>query len=259
MAIIACHNCGKKVTDRMEECPHCHAVLIEKAEKQKVNKPILSKEVMKASVKGNIIYAALATFLTTTVVQLGTVSATIIAGKFLGTDAATAVVYAKNAFFSNTFLLLLLAQILLGVWPVLFKQLPGNQFLVTLIASVLLAIIGWAVQHHAVLQYKGLRPELMAYLQSLSIGFGAAFPLLWGSLSVTSYKRTIIKALITQVIWTVVFVISSVILDVLMLIVFKMGTRGISIGNLISAIFVFALALLTNKEFQQLITPKKLA
>ena len=32
MAIIVCPNCGKKVTDRMEKCPHCHAILIEQTE-----------------------------------------------------------------------------------------------------------------------------------------------------------------------------------------------------------------------------------
>lgn len=39
MALISCPNCGKRITDRTEICPHCNAVLIKKDDT-----PIVSRD-----------------------------------------------------------------------------------------------------------------------------------------------------------------------------------------------------------------------
>ena len=46
MALISCPNCGKRITDRTEICPHCNAVLIQKDET-----PIVSKDSVISNVK----------------------------------------------------------------------------------------------------------------------------------------------------------------------------------------------------------------
>ena len=102
-------------------------------------------------------------------------------------------------------------------------------------------------------------PQCLMDAKSLSLGFGFAFPMVLGGLSIASYNRTLKKALIMQGILAAIFIVLSVALDLLVIVVFRMGTQGLSIANLICAITVFGIALISNKEFQQLITPKKLA
>ena len=119
-------------------------------------------------------------------------------------------------------------------------------------------MIGFAVQNTAIMN-SNISELVVWSAKSLSLGFGFAFPMVLGGLSISSYDRTLKKGLILQGILAAVFIVLSVILGVLMLVVFGMGTGGFSLGNLIAAIIVFAISILTNKGFQQLITPKKLA
>jgi hypothetical protein len=119
-------------------------------------------------------------------------------------------------------------------------------------------MIGFGVQNKEIMN-GNVPPESLMYAKSLSLGFGFAFPMVLGGLSIASYNRTLKKALIMQGGLSVGFIVLSVVLDLLVIVVFRMGTQGLSIANLISAIAVFGFALFSNKEFQHLITPKKLA
>lgn len=253
MAIILCPNCGKKVTDRMEKCPHCHAVLIEQIEQ-----PTITKAEIKASAKDSVLGVAIAAALTIAVVLIWSIIASICAGLFVGEEAAAAVGVARGVFFSKNLTLLIVGAVLFCVLSVFFKQKSAAQFVAGIILTVLFCMIGFAVQNTAIMN-SNISELVVWSAKSLSLGFGFAFPMVLGGLSISSYDRTLKKGLILQGILAAVFIVLSVILGVLMLVVFGMGTGGFSLGNLIAAIIVFAISILTNKGFQQLITPKKLA
>lgn len=253
MAIIVCPNCGKKVTDRMENCPHCHAVLIEQTEQTTI-----TKETIKASAKDSIVGVAIATILTIALVLIWSVVATIMAGKFMGNSGAIAVSSARSVFFSENLIILIVGAVLFCVLSVLFNKKSGTQFVIGIIITILFCMIGFGIQNKEIMN-GNVPPECLMYAKSLSLGFGFAFPMILGSLSIASYNRTLKKALIMQGVLSVGFIVLSVILDVLVIAVFRMGTQGLSIANLIGAIAVFGFALFSNKDFQHLITPKKLA
>lgn len=253
MAIIVCPNCGKKVTDRMESCPHCHAVLIEKNEQ-----PMITKKAIQASVKDSIVGVAIATALTISLVLIWSGVATILAGNFMGTSGAVAVSSASAVFFSENLIILIVGAVLFCVLSVLFNQKSGTQFVIGIIITILFCMIGFGIQSKEIMN--GTVPaECLMDARSLSLGFGFAFPMVLGGLSIASYNRTLKKALIMQVVLSVGFLVLSAVLDILLIAVFRMGTQGLSIVNLISAIAVLVFALFSNKEFQQLITPRKLA
>ena len=253
MAIIVCPNCGKKVTDRMENCPHCHAVLIEQAEQ-----PTITKEAIKASAKDSIVGVAIATVLTIALILIWSVIATIMAGKFMGIDAAIAVSSARGVFLSENLIILIVGAVLFCVLSILFNKKSGTQFVIGIIITLLFCMIGFGIQNKEIMN-GNVPPQCVMYAKSLSLGFGFAFPMILGSLSIASYNRSMKKALIMQAVLSAIFIVLSVIVDLLMLVVLRMGTQGLSIANLICAIVVFGAALFSNKDFQQLITPKKLA
>ena len=253
MAIIVCPNCGKKVTDRMAKCPHCHAVLIEQVEQ-----PIITKETIKASAKDSIAGVAIATVITVALVLVWSVIATILAGNFMGNVGAMAVGGAKDVFLSENLIILIVGAVLFCVLSVLFNKKSGTQFVIGIIITLLFCMIGFGVQNKEIMN-GNVPPESLKFAKTLSLGFGFAFPMVLGGLSITSYNRTLKKALLMQGILAAIFIVLSVVLDILLIAVFEMGTHGLSIANLISAIAVFGVALFSNKEFQQLITPKKLA
>lgn len=253
MAIIKCPACGKQITDRMEKCPHCNAVLIEK----KYEEPI-TKETIKSSAKTSIVGVAFALVLTFAVEKVWSVITCIYAGRFVGLFAADAVSYAEGVFYSENLVLLIAGAALFCVLSILFKQKSVTQFVGGIILTVLFCVIGFVMQNNAIMT-SNIPPNVIAYARSLSLGFGFAFPMVLGCLSIASYERTLKKSLLMQVILAVVFMVSSWLLGVLFLVVLRFGTNGLSLGNLIATIIVLVLAVLTNKGFQQLITPKRIS
>lgn len=253
MAIIKCPTCGKQITDRMEKCPHCNAVLIEK----KHVEPI-TKEVIKSSAKDSIIGVVVALVLTLVVEKVWSMIACIQAGKFMGMVALEAVSYAESVFFSKNFALLIIGAVLFCVLSILFKQKSATQFIGGIILTILFCVIGFVMQSSAIMK-SNVPEDVLPWAKSLSIGFGFAFPMVLGCLSISSYERTLKKSLLMQVLWGVVFIVSSVLIGTLFLVVLKFGTMGLALGNLASAIIILILAVLTNKGFQQVITPKKIS
>lgn len=253
MAIIACPSCGKSITDRMKKCPHCGTALLTKKE------PLPpTKEEVKTAVKDNLIGALMAAVLTLVLYWLWKQFEVISLVPLFGYIAMVAMACANTIFNVVIFALLVIEIVWLCLLPRLVNQ--KYQFFVYIISSVAFGVIGYIVQNFAFLHFSPLlvngAAEVIAYGRPFSLGLGFAFPVLFESLYLASHKRTVKKALFMQVGLSVVFLVLAVVLGVLMITVFYTGINGISIANLISAIVVFMLAILTNKEFQRLITPK---
>lgn len=161
-------------------------------------------------------------------------------------------------FLAKNLLLLLLGAVLFCVLSAFFNKKSGVLFMSGIIITILFCMIGFGVQNSAVMK-SNIPADVLPFARSLSLAFGFAFPMVLGGLAIASYERTLQRALLVQGVLAAVFLVLAVVLDLLMIVVFRMGTQGFSIANLICAVVIFALSLLTNKGFQKLITPKKLA
>lgn len=250
MAIIACPSCGKSITDRMKKCPHCGTALLTEKES-----PPLTKEEIKTAAKDNLIGVLVAFILQFFVHNLwGRIFGISIASAF-GYAALSAFSHANSMFSVIIFMLLIIEAVWLCILPRIFKGKDAYQFTICLISVIVFGLFGYIVQRFGTL-HTDIPPDVIDYGLSLDIGLGFAFPVLFGGLYLASYKRTVKKYLFLQAGLSVIFFVLSIVLGYLMVYSFGMGLNGISIANLVSAIVVLALAMLTNKEFQRLITPK---
>lgn len=248
MAIIACPYCGKRISDRMEKCPHCSATLIK----------LKSQETVVAEYTGNFIAKSVLNIVSAIIFVFFAFFAwkyvaTIYSGRFIGINSLLAISYADTNFSQNALLLFpISAALFLGI-SVLLKQKLNFQFIVSIIVTIILSLIGFKLQENSVLS--GTIPaELLTYTESLSLAFGFTFPMLLGSLYLLCHKRSLQKSLIMQLIGVAIFFFASSLLDIYLVAVLGMGTQGFSKGNLISAIIVLVFAILTSKEFQKLLT-----
>ena len=252
MAIIKCPSCGKKITDRMEKCPHCNAMLIEKEQKQSI-----TKESIKSSAKESVEGVALALIMTLAVEKVWKFFAMILSGRIIGSTALTAVFFADETFYTKSIVILIVGAVLFCTLSILFKQRSSTQFVGGIALTILFCVIGFVVQNTSIMNMN-VPPEIIDYTRQLSLGFGFAFPMIFGSFSILSYERSLKKSLLVQLILGFVFIVYSVLVEIFLLLTLKMGMAGFSLGNLIISIVILGFVILTSKEFQMLITPKKL-
>ena len=254
MAIIFCSQCGKKVTDRMTVCPHCQAVLIKKAE----SKPV-TKEEIQVSLKGDLMGVGISLGITLLMAFIWSFFALIVMGRYLGNEAAVAVGYARQAFFSKGLLLLVIESLILCVLSVFCKKNAILHFAFTTVIALLCALILRAFLPAFLLKSGVVQPDKLAYTMMAAPGFAFAFPALLGALTLAAFDRPLKTGIILQAGLCAVFFVLSVVFCLLMIVLFGMGTHGLATGNLITAIIVLLLAALSGKGFRQLITPKQLA
>lgn len=252
MAIIFCSQCGKKVTDRMEVCPHCQSVLIKKA----VPKPV-TKEEVQISLKGNLVSTGIALGLTLLTAFVWSIFATIILGKFIGTEAAAAVGYVRNTFFTRGLLLLLVETAIFCVLPVFCKGKSVLHFCLTAALALLSGLLFRTFLPAILLQGGNVEPYLLAYTMMAAPGFAFAFPVLLGALSLAGFDRPFGKGIALQAGLCAAFFVLNIILCLLMVVLFGMATGGFSMSSRIASIIVLLLAVLCSKGFRQLITPKQ--
>ena len=256
MAIIYCPHCGKQITDRMEKCPHCQSVLLQ----QTVQETVI-KEHKKTLIKGSIINGVSSVLLTSMVLLVWYFVTLIYIIQFMGDDAGVALDYAKDLFLSKVFFLLPVVALILGIISVLLNKKAIIQLVVGIVFTALFATIGYILQNSAVdrdIINGKIPPQIIMYVKSLALGYGFAFPMLLGSLSVAGFVRTIKHSLVIQALLTVVFVVLTFVLGILAVVVFALGTSGVSGANFVSAILIYIISVLFSKGFRQLITPKKL-
>lgn len=248
MAIIACPYCGKRISDRMEKCPHCSATLTkqelpEVAVKQHTNNPFLNRVL-------NII---LSIIFVICLISIWNFWSTISIGRMIGAEGLAAFTYASNLFFMKVFpLLCVISGVLFFTLYTVLQQKPTVQFIISIITTLLLGLLGFILQNNAVTS-EAVPSSIVDLTKSLSLAYGFTFPVVLGSLCIVCYGRALQKSLIMQLLGTVIFFLAVILLDIILVNMFLKGLQGFSIGNLTSAIFVLAFAILTSKEFQKLL------
>ena len=244
MAIIVCPNCGEKVTNRMEKCPHCHSGLIKQAEQ-----PAVTKKMIEASAKDGVAGVATATVLTIALVLVWSAIAISYVDQIMGVEAETAVRLARMIFLFSNLITLIVTAVLLCIIMVFINKKPAVLFVSVLVITVLSGVAGYIIQIFGVVRVRiaySFDPRLFEYTGTLTPGFGIAFPIVLGSLSAVSYNRTFKKILVMQGILSAIFIAVSVILGVPMMYNLDMGTNALSVAILFAGISVFLIAAVTN-------------
>ena len=245
MAILACPNCGKKITDRVKQCPHCGTTL------RTDPKPVTdTKETLAAAVKDGLIGILGSVVLTLAVYWLWAKFAGFSLVRYYGDNALAAFMWSKILFDGVLNKILLIEAVILFVFYLIFGRKEGLRLIFGILFTVIFGVVGYVVQRHGIWQ-DGVVAESMAYAQALIPGFGLAFPVLAGSLFLIGNKRTWIKNVLLPLGLSILFLVLAVVFGYLMVSVLDMGMYGISIANLISAIVVFAVAILTDKGFRR--------
>lgn len=251
MAIIACPYCGKRISDRMEKCPHCSATLTkqeppEMGVKQHTNNPFLNRVL-------NII---LSIIFVICLISIWNFWSTIFIDRMFGGEGLAAFAYASNLFFMKISpLLLVISVVLFFTLYTLLQQKPAAQFMISIITTLLLGALGSILQNNAVTS-EAVPSSIVELTKSLSLAYGFTFPVILGSLITVSCERTLQKSLIMQLIGSVLFSLAAFLLDIFFVTELQMGMQSFSIGNLVAAIIVLVFAILISKEFQKLLTGK---
>ena len=249
MAIVACPNCGKRITDRMETCPHCGATL-----RGPEAPRILTRDEAKTAVKGNIKYVLIGLALTIAV-ALVVFWAAIVFGRVYGSFAILSLAYSRIVFLTHMLVLLILEAVWLCAFPLVIKVKIRNQLVVYAASVILFSFLGCLVQHQGVIHLSGVSLELMMYSRRFAPGFGTGFVMLLGALAVPGGNMLIRKPIVLQVILGLMYVVLFWILSAVF-ITFGMGLECISYANIVPAILILAFSILTSKGFQKLILPK---
>jgi len=257
MAIIKCPACGKQVTDRMEKCPHCNAVL-----KENNTKKINNADKGRVSIADNII--GIVTALVFTFI-LYFFRATVMGNIYNAfgdmvviANAISAILYRQK----GIIILIIGAAVLCGV-SVLLRKKGSLQLAWGVAATILLAIAGYfwqnlIVHNHIDLYIREEKiEEVLNFVPSISFFYGVTFMVFLGSLSLMSFGRKMKYSMLLQLLSTIVFFFVSYILDYIFL--YRTGIRSSYIAFTLSGILILGFAMLINKGFQQLITPKKIS
>ena len=252
MAIVACPSCGKRITDRMEVCPHC-GVALREPEAPKIP----SREEAQSSVKGNIPHVLIGLALTIAV-ALVVFWAAIISGRVYGQLAIVAVAYSRIVFLTRILVLLIVEAVWLCAFPLVIKVKIRNQLIVYAASVILFSFLGCLVQHQGVIHIGDVSMEAMLYGRRFAPGFGAGFVMLLGALAIPGGNMLIRKPIVLQVILGLMYVVLFWILSAVF-ITFGMGLQCISYANIIPAVLILAFGILTSKGFQKLILPKATA
>lgn len=250
MALYTCPCCGGQITDRMDICPHCRAIL-----RQPSAPAPITKEQLSISAKSSIFGALTALGFTILLLLLWNGLSTVMGGRFIGESALAAVQGANMVFFARVFALLPAGAALFCALAVFLRGHSPADFLGSVILFLLFAVIGYATQSIYVMR-SNIEPYAVDMARQLSLAYGAAFPLTLGGLALLSLDRTFKKALCLQLIGTGAWFVISVLLQLFLIAVMRFGVLSFTLGTLVSSLLLFAAGALSSKSFRSLISPR---
>lgn len=250
MAIFACPCCGGQITDRMDVCPHCRAIL-----RQPSAPAPITKEPVEISARSSVLGTLTALGFSILLLLLWNGLSSVMGGRFIGEFALAAVQGANGVFFARVFALLPAGAVLFCVLAVFLRGHSPADFLGSVILFLLFAVIGFAVQSSYVMR-SNIEPYAVDMARQLSLAYGAAFPLTLGGLALLSPDRTFKKALCLQLIGTGAWFVISVLLQLFLVVVMEFGVLSFTLGALISSLLLFAAGALSSKSFRSLISPR---
>lgn len=250
MALISCPNCGKRITDRTEICPHCNAVLIKKDDT-----PIVSKDSVISNVKKSILSAFIATVEAFIFTKLLAAVFGALCNVYMGETGKRAFLEGSRAFQSNVIIISMVGLIALCVFPLILEKITKVRAKVFIIViSVVLALVfgisyllgSTAMKLLASAKdangYRIVGEEVIRDARYVLFFYAAALPLYQGMFFLLNQSVTNKKGYILQVVFALIALVLTLILSFVAISVLYMGTLGTAYAGVFAALIALIIA-----------------
>lgn len=255
MALISCPNCGKRITDRTEICPHCNAVLIKKDDT-----PIVSKDSIISNGKKSIPGILIATAEALVFTRLLAVMFGALCNIYLGEDGKRAFSEGSQAFQPNIIIILMVGLIALCVLPSILEKITKVRAKVFIIAiSIVLALafgipyLSWPTAFALLASardangYGIVGATVIDYAWCVPFFYAAALPLYQGMFCLLNQSVTNKKGYVLQAIFALIALMLTLILSFIALSMLGMGTWGTALAGALASLIMLIFAGIRKK------------
>lgn len=250
MALISCPNCGKRITDRTEICPHCNAVLIKKDDTS-----IVSKNSIISNGKKSILGVLIATVEALVFTRLLAVMFGALCNLYLGEDGKRAFSEGSRAFQSNIIIILMIGLIALCVLPSIFEKITKVRAKVFIIVISIILALAFGISYlsgstaikllasaEGANGYRIVGEEVISYAHYVLFFYAAALPLYQGMFCLLNQSVTNKKGYILQAVFALIALVLTLILSFVALSVLCMGTLGTAYAGVFAALIALIIA-----------------
>ena len=255
MALISCPNCGKRITDRTEICPHCNAVLIKKDDT-----PIVSKDSIISSGKKSIPGILIATAEALVFTRLLAVMFGALCNIYLGEDGKRAFSEGSRAFQPNIIIILMVGLIALCVLPSILEKITKVRAKVFIIVISIVLALAFGIPYLS----RSTAFELLASARDANgysiVGvtvidsaccvpffYAAALPLYQGMFCLLNQSVTNKKGYILQAIFALIALVLTLILSFIALSMLGMWTWGTALAGALASLIMLIFAGIRKK------------
>ncbi len=255
MALISCPNCGKRITDRTEICPHCNAVLIKKDDT-----PIVSKDSIISNGKKSIPGVLIATAEALVFTRLLAVMFGALCSIHLGENGKRAFSEGSRAFQPNIIIILMVGLIALCVLPSILEKITKVRAKVFIIVISIVLALAFGIPYLSrstafellasardVNGYSIVGEEVVSYARYVLFFYAAALPLYQGMFCLLNQSVTNKKGYILQAVFALIALVLTLILSFVALSVLYMGTLGTALAGVLASLIMLILAGIREK------------
>lgn len=255
MALISCPNCGKRITDRTEICPHCNAILIKKDDT-----PIVSKDSIISNGKKRIPGVLIATAEALVFTRLLAVMFGALCSIYLGEEGKRAFSEGSRAFQSNIIIILMIGLIALCVLPSIFEKITKVRAKAFIIAIPIVLAFVFGISYLSgstafellasardANGYSIVGATVIYSARYVPFFYAAALPLYQGMFCLLNQSVTNKKGYILQAVFALIALVLTLILSFIALSSLYMGTLGTAYAGVFAALIVLIIVSLRKK------------
>lgn len=249
MALIRCANCGKRITDRTEICPHCKAVLISRPDSTAAFK----KSILPNSLKRlpSVVVATVETFVAAILTRFILENLCYI---YMGEDYKQAIIEGSAAFRGRIAVILTIGFAAYGILPIVLKRFIKVKERICVIAiSIILAVTFGAsyFPRHSImnlLEELGTPPMYVYPAIGLPFFYATVLPFWQGSSCLLNIIATKKKRIILQAVSIGTSLVLTAVLAYANVVVFRMGTQGAAYAGVLSSIVTFVFSICYTRK-----------
>lgn len=255
MALIVCPNCGKRITDRAEVCPHCKTVLTQEKET-----PLVTKAGVLSDGKKHLRSAAIATVEAFAFTLLVGIILGVVCAVFLGKEGTTSFIKGGWVFQSRMLVVLSVGLIAQCIIPAILEKIANVKIKISvIILSVVLAfvfglsyadlssiyqILANAKDIHG---YNVFSEDMIYYAARAVLFYVITTPLYQGMFCLLNQDTHDKKGNISQAIFAGIALALTVVLAFIGVGVFCMGTLGATFAGILVSFIMPILAGIRKK------------
>jgi|GEM_PF-4349634 len=255
MALIVCPNCGKRITDRTEVCPHCKTVLAQEKET-----PLVTKAEVLSDGKKHLRSAAIATVEAFAFTLLVGINLGVVCAVFLGKAGTTSFIKGGWVFQSRMLVVLSVGLIAQCIIPAILEKIANvkNKISVIILSVVLAFVFGLSYADLSSIYqilanakdihgYNVFSPEFIYNAAMAGYFYLITTPLYQGIFCLLNQDTQDKKGYISQAIFAGIALVLTVILAFIGAGMLCMGTQGAVFAGALAALIMLVLAGMRKK------------